>query len=205
MITVADELDALDVCEETAMWRALVRQLWQDALSVGDIKSSCTAEERHAARRWFLSPLHRSDRELVSTFCGYSVEKLEAHAGEVLRPIIAREAEAEAQRVETAEEREARESLADHIDAGGSLEVPRNGRLRKRPAPMLWTAAEFLQWAVANAAGLDELGELDAAIEEAARRELTERQPATPMAPTRPAMRAEPYSDIDSVPAIAAE
>lgn len=207
------EAELTEVADEAWLWRAVIRQALADATATATNKSGTMVEERDEARRWLLSPLHRQDRELVSTLAGYTAEQLEKHARAALAPILLREVEAEGQHIESEQEREERLDLLRRIEA----RERKAGRIAK-PAPM-WNAAEFLAYVVANESGLRELGELDAAIEEAAQRELAEgaslpRRERVTMPPRgraaykrawRARKKAERYSQADIVPAIAAE
>jgi hypothetical protein len=201
-----DEIDALESLDEVQLWCAVVRQAWSDALSVGDTKSGCMAEERAEARRWLTSPLSpwREDREMVCQLAGLSADKLVARARAVLNPVLAREAEAAAQRVETPEDRAEREKYALHIELCGEAN-PRN-KLRG----MSWLRREMKNAARRSSGDLIDLvtrherlfsiAEIDEALEEAARLEEQESRDEECMAPslrTRRATRVDRYIETD--------
>jgi hypothetical protein len=131
------EVDAIDQLDEPAMFRACLRVAMEDATcpnpSAYGGGGRTSFEEVADARRWLLSPLNpwREDRRLICTLAGYDSERVEKRAREILNPMLAREAEAESQRVESDRELKARLALADHIEMGGSPNA--RGWLRKRP------------------------------------------------------------------------
>jgi hypothetical protein len=217
------EVDAIDQLDEPAMFRACLRVAMEDATcpnpSAYGGGGRTSFEEVADARRWLLSPLNpwREDRRLICTLAGYDSERVEKRAREILNPMLAREAEAESERVESNPERAEREALAEHLDLGGSIKA--RGWMRKglkkrarakqaapkpaapQPAPPQWSAAEFLEYVIANEGGLLALGELHLALEEAGRREIAELER---MASRRENAHAKRYIETYT-PAIAAE
>jgi hypothetical protein len=200
-----DEIDALDQCEESALYRAIVMQCWQDATcqnpSAFGGGGRTSAAERDEARRFLLSPVDpwREDRGLICTLAGYEVSMIEQRAREVLNPMLAAEREAEAAYIESGQERAKRLALLDKIERQRKKVEPR--KPAPKPAPPQWSAAQFLDWACANEDGLRELGELQLALEEASRLEANE---IKPMEPRRENAHAKRYIETD-ISAIAAE
>jgi hypothetical protein len=174
------EVDALDQLDEPALFRAVLMQCWQDA--------TCPNPSAFGGGGRTSAAERDEDRQLICTLAGYDISTVEKRAREILNPMLAREAEAESQRVESDRELKARLALADHIEMGGSPNA--RGWLRKRapkPAPPQWDSQRLFDFLEQHESVLD-TAEVEQGLVECERRAELER-----MAHRRENARAKRY------------
>jgi hypothetical protein len=188
-----EEIDAIDQCDESRLWRAVLAQAFEDATcqnpsAFGGGGGRTSFEDRDIARRWLLSVQDSADRRLIISLAGYDVERVEKRAREILSPVIDAERIAAASHTESDKELKARLALADHLELGGSPNA--RGWLRKRapkPAPPQWDSQRLFDFLEQHESVLD-TAEVEQGLVECERRAELER-----MAHRRENARAKRY------------
>jgi len=167
---------------ERLLWRAVILQCWNDALArkVGE-NLPTTPEDRDEARRFLLSNLTpwREDRIETCRLAGLDSDDCYRRAKLILEPIMERERQADAQHVESPEERRKREASLrtaeerERAERSKRAKLAAGDRAKRVCQPVKWSAAEWLSFATQSAKLMSE-PELDVVLSLAAKAEQRE-------------------------------